>query len=1280
MAVDVPPDPSSADARRIQLLYRFEDAWRGGPAPALDDYLPPTDDPLRRSLLVDLVHVDLEWRLRTDPAARLERYLQRYPELAADGEALAGMLEAEHRLRRQCGEQVTPSEYQQRFPGLAPDLLARLHGAATPQPEATVGDRAVPRAAGPLPEVPGYEVLHELGRGGMGVVYRARHRRLDRPVALKMVRDPALAGEEELARFHHEAQAVAQFQHANIVQIYEVGEADGRPFFALEYVEGGGLDTLLGGVPLPARQAAQLLEVLARALEAAHQRGIIHRDLKPANVLLLPSAGPGASALGPPDRAQRFEPKLADFGLAKSLNRPQGLSLAGAVVGTPSYMAPEQALGRTELIGPAADVYGLGAILYECLTGRPPFRAETPLDTLQQVVGAEPVPPSRLNPKVPRDLETVCLKCLAKEPRKRYASAQELADDLGRFLTGQPVRARPVGRWGRAARWARRNPAVAGLLAAVALVLLAGTAVALAFAFAAERSAEAAREKEAEATEQAELARRTIEAMTSPQALAFLEKQPELRPEQRAFLEQAVAYYRQAVRGPAAGEGGAERQARAYFNMGYLQQRLGLLPEAVAAYRIALKEQSRLATDHPGVPQYRQNLAGCHGNLANVLAARGKYQEAEAAYRAALKEQLRLAAEHPGVPAYRQDLAASHHNLGILLEELGKRAEAEAAYRAALKEQLRLAAEHPGVPRYRQDLANSFNELGILLQDLGKRAQAEAAYRAALREQARLAADHPRVPEYRRDLARSHHNLGKLLVGRGKRQEAEAAYRAALKEQARLVADRPGVPKYRQELAATQTNLGALLADLGKRAEAEAAYRAVLRERARLAADHPGVPEYRQYLARSQYNLGVLLAARGKHHEAEDAYRAALREQLRLAADHPGVPVYRQHLAASHHNLGILLEELGKRAEAEAAYRAALKEQLRLAADHPGVPEYRQALATSHNNLGGLLAKLGKRAEAEAAYRAALREQLRLAADHPGVPEYRQALATSHNNLGGLLAGLGKRAEAEAAFRAALRERARLAADHPGVPEYRRALAGSHHNLGNLLVGRGKHQEAEAAYRAALRERARLAADHPQVPGFAVDLAGSYCSFGHLLKEGGKWEQTLNWYGKAITCLEATRRALGDDPTARQYLFYSHWGRAEALSRLGRYADAAPDWDRALALAPEPHKDFFRLGLADSLARAGAHARATAGAEKLIKKHGNNPIVLYNSACVYAVSARVKDKGLAERYAARAVGLLGEAVKHGYQEVVHLEKDPDLEALRGRSDYTELLQRARKSK
>jgi WD40 repeat protein/tRNA A-37 threonylcarbamoyl transferase component Bud32 len=339
--------------------------------------------------------------------------------------------------------------------------LVDHEGATLPAPDPSDEKTLASRDAGDLGRVsiPGYEILKELGHGGMGVVYKARQIQLNRLVALKMILAGRHAGRMALTRFRTEAEAIARLHHPNIVQIYEIGECEGLPFFSLEFCGGGSLDTKLAGTPLPPEEAARLVEAVARAMHVAHQAHVLHRDLKPANILL----------------ADDGTPKVTDFGLAKKLDE-EGQTAANAVLGTPSYMSPEQANGNAAAMGPHTDVYALGAILYECLTGRPPFRAANPMDTLVQVSRVEPVPPAQLNARVPRDLEIICLKCLQKDPSRRYGSALALADDLRRFAAGEPILARPVGALERGWRWCRRNPSLAALTAAV-FVLLAVVAI-----------------------------------------------------------------------------------------------------------------------------------------------------------------------------------------------------------------------------------------------------------------------------------------------------------------------------------------------------------------------------------------------------------------------------------------------------------------------------------------------------------------------------------------------------------------------------------------------------------------------------------------------------------------------------------------------------------------------------------------------------------------------------------------------------------------------------------
>lgn len=431
---------------------------------------------------------------------QVEEILHHFSEQAADTEGVLDLIYQEIVLREEQGQAPQLDQYLARFPEMAAGLRRQfaLHQAlaegslqAAPEvpteyrpPEEMQLVSPPPNATAPCtedPEVPGYEILGVLGRGGMGVVYKARQRSLKRTVALKMILAGVHAGPKERARFEAEALAVARLQHPHIVQIHEVGAHQGCAYFSLEYVDGGTLARRCAGRPQLARLAAELIETLARAVHYAHQQGVIHRDLKPSNVLLAGeatgSSGYGKSAdaqsgVAAPPRASSLTgkfapfgtPKITDFGLAKQLDTGDQPTVSGAILGTPAYMAPEQAGGRNRDIGPATDVYALGVILYELLTGQPPFQGQSVWETLEKVRVQDPPPIDRGTLRVPRDLETICFKCLEKEPSRRYASAEALAEDLRAFLSGEPIQARPQTKWEKTIRRLRRRPGLTLLL------------------------------------------------------------------------------------------------------------------------------------------------------------------------------------------------------------------------------------------------------------------------------------------------------------------------------------------------------------------------------------------------------------------------------------------------------------------------------------------------------------------------------------------------------------------------------------------------------------------------------------------------------------------------------------------------------------------------------------------------------------------------------------------------------------------------------------------------
>jgi tetratricopeptide (TPR) repeat protein len=534
----------------------------------------------------------------------------------------------------------------------------------------------------------GYELIEPLGHGGMGVVYKALQRALGRVVALKQIAAGLDAEPDEITRFQTEAEAAARLKHPNIVAVFDVGEQHGMPYLAMELVEGGSLADRLKAGSMPPREAAHLVTTLARAVQHAHDSGVIHRDLKPANVLVAPDGAP----------------KIADFGLAKRLDVSAAQTGSGALLGTPQYMAPEQAAGRHA--GPAVDIYALGVVLYECLTGRPPFQAATPLEALDQVRSMDPPPPSGLRPGLPRDLETICVKCLEKEPRRRYPSAAALADDLARFLRGEPIAARPIGPGERLAKWVKRRPYQAALAALAALAtgaalggLIAHNARLAVEIERANRNAENARKQKALADTNYREARGAIVAMLKEiddPAFANLPRRSELR---RALSEKALVFYDKLL----AAADSPDPKVRMDTADALHEAASVMIPlgrhEAAEAYLLrSTRLYEGVAAEQP------DNLGLVEGRLKNwvklgVMLSPGDTERGLQALERARVLVDRLAAGRPGSVEARVHLAWCEHNIGSTLlrasERPNRAAEAAPHLRRAAELYRELCREAP---------------------------------------------------------------------------------------------------------------------------------------------------------------------------------------------------------------------------------------------------------------------------------------------------------------------------------------------------------------------------------------------------------------------------------------------------------------------------------------------------------------------------------------------------------------------------------------------------------
>ncbi len=838
------------------LRRKFERSWIAGQPLRIEDCLPPPVSPAWLATLEELVHIELEfaWKLwarwrreqwsagQGSAAApqRVEQYLARFPALDQP-QIVARLVEQECRVRAQAGQPPAAEEYERTLGNM---LVTRTAGDTLSNPAATwrsdwsaAGgparqDQDQDQALARFPRRLGnYELLGEIGRGGMGVVYRARQLSVDRIVALKVIRADQHGGlrpQERAAaieRFRHEALAAARLAHEHIVTVYEVGEADGDRYFSMRYVEGQSLADMLGsGQPLSGRKAAAYLEPVARAIAAAHEAGILHRDLKPQNILVAVKD----------DRAL-----VADFGLAKLTEQSIELTRAGEVMGTPAYMSPEQARDATQ-VTVRSDVYSLGATLYHAITARPPFHAATSLETLRQAHEEEPDRPSQLNPAIDRDLETICLTCLHKDPARRYPSAAALADDLRRYLDRLPIQARPVGPLERLARWCGRNPllaAASGLAAAFLVAALVATSVGYVATSAALRERTKALADKTLALEASDRSYRQSREVVNQFFVLVSEdtllNQPGAQPLRGDLLKLALAHYERFLAERGKDVTLLQEIARTHYRVGLIRQSIDPDP---AAGRVALERalgmQRGLLSRTPSEP-LEADLGDTLNALGQVLQQSGEGEAALAALEEAQGLRRQLVTRHPRDLELGRKLANTTMNIGLLHKKLNHLAdaarrldEAQAARREALGGRSIESAGAQELLLWR-DLAMGHYNRANLAVSMNEPAAAEKELAPAIALLEHIERKEPNDLRNRERLAACFHLAARLCQER--RDYAEAARRYAQAIAALEVLHRfsPQVVEFQERLALVLMDHGALLARQRKTEEALEAYRRV---------------------------------------------------------------------------------------------------------------------------------------------------------------------------------------------------------------------------------------------------------------------------------------------------------------------------------------------------------------------------------------------------------------------------------------------------------------------
>jgi tetratricopeptide (TPR) repeat protein/tRNA A-37 threonylcarbamoyl transferase component Bud32 len=871
------------------------------------------------------------------------------PEQLLD-EVLADYLRAVHQ-----GDKPSRQAYLDTFPMLADALrecfadedhierlAAPLRGLVNPSP-----------ALHPGLVLGDYELFEPIAEGGMGTVFRARQRSLDRLVAVKVLRTGRLATAAEWQRFRNEAEAVAQLDHPHIVPIYEVGEHAGLPFFSMKLLNGSLADHP-GQYRDTPETAAELVASVAEAVHYAHERGLLHRDLKPANILL--------------DASGR--PHVSDFGLAKRFAGPgptgvPELTHSGDVLGTPSYMSPEQALGGGHLVTILADVYGLGAILYELLTGQPPFRGPTALETLRQLRETEPPAVAGLNPRVDRNLETICLKCLAKEPERRYRSAADLAADLRRYLRGEPITARPATWFERGRAWCRRQPLIAALLTALVVVFIAGfTLVTWQW-----RRAELSNADREQQHLQAEAARADAQRMLDSFAKELSETpvtNQALQETRRRMLRSALTYYRNFLRERGDDPHLQEETARVQFHIGAITSVLGSAKDALASYQQALELTRKLWHERPDDRRVRANLARTLARIGVLQVETAQTEEGLHSYQEArglLEESLREQAED----AVQADLAGLLTNLGNVCTALNRFDEAGDCFKREIGLLEDLIRRRPDTAEYRCNLGLALNNLG-----LWHAGQEQPKKAIAVLEQGRnvlrpLVKDHPDQPRYRDELARVLLNLAGQQNGARRRSEALNNLDEARWLLKPLIHDYPFLRQYQHRLAIVERQCGHVYRDSGRLEEARAAYEEALRLGEKLVEAQPGISAFRAGLASCCFDLAILNQRQKRPDEMFRCYEFARKHWQALVKANSANAGYRNSLGLTLNNLGHELWLAGKADQALPVLEQARYHNIKAMAAAPKVRFYRLVLSNSYRYLAELHRSWGRLPEAVAA-------------------------------------------------------------------------------------------------------------------------------------------------------------------------------------------------------------------------------------------------------------------------------------------------------------------------
>jgi eukaryotic-like serine/threonine-protein kinase len=1089
------------------MMYRPESTIHGDPRAAEFEQVVKVCDSF-----------EAEWRQGHQP--RIEEFLARNPSVSAV-DLFRELLALELELARASESVPTVDEYRARFPDRIELLDAVFAEAASraginqPRPGRSRAEVGPILASGAGER---FRILRFHREGGLGRVYLARDEELGREVALKEIRPDKAAEADLRSRFVLEAEINGGLEHPGIVPVYSLGaHDDGRPFYAMRFVEGDSfketIDSYHKECPRPDPTAVEFRKLLGRfidvceAIAFAHSKGVLHRDLKPHNVML-----------------GRFgETLLIDWGLAKATGRrePGNLDAAGAAtlvppsgsghaptlgaLGSPLYMSPEQATGAADSLGPATDVYGLGAILFALLTGKPPVEGGTIDEILDRVRRGAIRLPRSLNPSIPRALEAVCLKALAPQPADRYPTAMALAEEVEHWLADEPVTAWREPPLIHARRWMRRHRTLVTSTVAAMLVSL----IALGFAYSRESAINgrlariiierdeantnlvntnsqldganqrllAANSSLVEASGRVTKAKAEADARLD-QTLQAIEDyytgvgeevllgQKEFHSLRQRLLEKPRRFYERLAEELGRAESTDSRAkvvlAKGRFGLGKILYTLGILDDAGTQFAAAASLYRDLVSSDPDRLEYRNGLAWCNNKLGNVQRFTGHLASAAEFIEKAATGFSELEKVRPSEPEYQVGSAGNYYNLGVVKGELGDFRAAVDAHREAITKRIKLATERPGVPEYQQSLALSYGSLGYVLAKAGDLKGAADAYRRSIPLRTKLVTDFPNVPTYQFELAWVLTNVGYLQYSTGDPRTAAETQRQAIAISAKLTAAQPNVPAYQSNWAAAFMSLGMAQSSYGDLKGAIESNRDAIAIWTRLNGIHPTTPYYQHKLAWNYANLAIVQRDARDHAAAANSTQQAMAIWPKLVTLQSDFGENQHGMAISFTTLGDLQRDQGDRDTAAASYREAIAILSKLVAGQPDSPEYLCSLATSCTKLGDLLRDRGDLDDAVASISRAINIGTKIVDNHPDVSDYLSTLGVALDSLGRVREFQSRYIDAEQAFRQAI-ERQQIAFEKaPQVLQFRRFLSGHYANLVETLRALERPEDALA--------------------------------------------------------------------------------------------------------------------------------------------------------------------------------------------------------------------------